>query len=141
MIHTHATTTRDVRIDETFRFRCARCAGVFGKPEGVGTGYGYGADEALTCYRCIGEMDARALADAKPGERFTHYLTRDKDGHYIIKNWPGTFKVSPYRVSLGHHNIGRTRTDAWFSYAGKAFHAVNIGDNQIARIRALKGAK
>ena len=120
-------------------FKCAQCGEV--KPvlqaEG-GTGYARRAgDDALVCYACCGANDARELAEAQPGARFVHYLTKE-NGNYVITNWPGTLKVHPFRVRHGRHNIGRTRTDAWFSYAGKAFHAVNIGDNQIARIRALK---
>lgn len=137
-IHETGTSARSAVHNETFRFKCARCSEVFGHPaDSCGAGYAVRDDDSLICYACCGELDAEALAAAKPGDRFTHYLTKDGTGQWHVSNWPGTLKVRA-GVKHGRHNIGRTRIDAWFSYAGKSFHAVNIGDSQIARIRALK---
>jgi hypothetical protein len=134
-IHETGTSARSVKHDDSFRFKCAHCGGIFGKGDGSGSGYAVAPDDSLICYACMGVKDRADLEAAKPGERFTHYM--EADG--TITNWPGTMKIRPHYVKRGRHNIGRTRTDAWFTFGGKPFHAVQIGEhNQIARIRALK---
>lgn len=64
-IHETGASTRAAVHDETFRFKCARCGGVFARPDGIGTGYAVRPDDSLICYSCCGELDAAELASAE----------------------------------------------------------------------------
>lgn len=134
MLHTKGTTTRAAKHDDTFRFKCHQCGGIFASPDTGGTGYAVDREDRLICYACCGLNDAAELRNMKPGDRTVHYL----DGRDMVTNWPGTLQIKPYSVKHGRHNIGRTRVDVWFMFEGKPFHGVNIGDNQLLRIRAVK---
>lgn len=136
-----------------FKWQCAQCSTIGGPtPEGSytgGTGYAVRrTDDALICYACCGLNDAEELRTMAPGARTTHYLSGgpgrwkgDDARPWEVSNWPGTLKIKPWRVHKGFHNIGRTRYDVWFTFAGREFYGVNIGDSQILHIRALKGAR
>jgi hypothetical protein len=100
------------------------------------------------CYKCCAEDDRRSMIETG---KATLYLVKREIAPavhgagplmcYFITNWPGSleFKVGG-AVRHSRHNIAGSRTDAWFTGPdGKEWHAVNIGDNQIARCRRLKG--
>ena len=117
---------------------------------GCGTGYATGADGRTYCYECCGENDrADMLADG----RITLYLVRagtrdDAPGidrtrpHWQVTNWPGTLRfdcLPGVRVSRHGGGFGSQRTDAWFiGPDGKNWHAVNRGNNDIARCTRVK---
>jgi hypothetical protein len=46
------------------------------------------------------------------------------------------FTVARYRKS--RNNFGATRTDVWFYLDGKTWHGVNVGDNDILRVKKTK---
>jgi hypothetical protein len=46
------------------------------------------------------------------------------------------FTVARYRTS--RNNFGATRTDVWFYLDGKTWHGVNVGDNDILRVKKNK---
>lgn len=90
------------------------------------------------CYACCGAHDKAEMIETG---RAVLYLSKRPDGTWHIGNWPGSlsFPVRHNYVRKGSHNIARTRYDAWFiGPDGKEWHAVNIGDNQIARCRRIK---
>lgn len=89
------------------------------------------------CYSCCAENDTRDMIDTG---RAVLYLTEGPTDQFFVSNWPGSLKIEPYRVRKGAHNIAGTRYDVWFSFDGKPWHGVNIGDNQILRCKRIKHA-
>ncbi len=122
----------------TFRiFKCADCKRIKQSTDAMTTGYGsFGKSKRKVCFECCGKREARDMA--KTGKA-TLYLVSKKDGYHVT-NWPGTLDIRAGYVKRGGHNIGRTRFDAWFSFAGATWHGVNIGDNDILRCKRLKAA-
>lgn len=112
-----------------------------------GTGYVVTMDGKTLCYACTGKRDYKELLDAKPGQRFTLYLTGNRVDGYKVQNWCGTFSRS---VSMVSKSVGRffpngsrssvrvERTDVWFEIQGNHFWGFNKGDNQILHIKCLK---
>lgn len=120
----------------TYRvFKCSRCKRIRQSTSAYTTGYGTMPDKPRTkvCFACCGEDDRKAL---ETQDRITLYLVKRKDRYFVV-NWPGTLEIPVY-VREGRHNIGRTRFDTWFSVAGKHWHGVNIGDNDILRCKRVK---
>lgn len=110
-------------------------------------------DEIDTHNRLLGEAEFAAL---KKNGRGIMYLTREKVAdtvidsgsqrvnaecvRYYVSLWSGTGKtrVSYQRKSF-HNMAGKDgRTDVWFTLDGSNWHGVNIGDNQICRVRRCK---
>ena len=90
-----------------------------------------------------GNNRARDVADMVETGTATLYLVKDKAGQYEITNWHGSLRLHVYHVRTSPYGggFGSQRTDAWFTGPdGKAWHAVNRGDNQVARCRRLKGS-
>lgn len=103
------------------------------------TGYGEDIHGKKSCYACCAEHEREAM---RVTGRATLYLSRAPDKTYKITDWPGHLLIHPYRVQHGKHNIARTRTDAWFSFEGTAWHGVSYGDNtMIIHCRRLKGKR
>lgn len=112
-----------------------------------GTGYGTDADGKRHCYACCAAIDRAAMVATG---RATLYLvqrefTDSADGtkfkRWRVVNWPGSLEF-PVRgpVSHGKGGFGAQRTDAWFAGPdGYVWHAINRGDNQIARCKRTKG--
>jgi hypothetical protein len=127
-------------------FRCIDCG--HAKPmsgHGCGTGYGIRPDNFLSCYECCGGKDAEAM---ERDGRATLYLVTDRtdsDGRkrYAVTNWPGTLRIPLHgQPRQSWHNMaGRNgRRDVWFAWRGRNWHGVNIGDSDILRVNAIKGA-
>ncbi len=106
----------------------------------ITTGYGTDSNGSRSCYACIAVQDrAQMIADGKA----CLYLSRDADG-YKVGNWPGSLTFRAYGVKFSRNGgrFGAQRTDAYFiGTDGKEWHAVNRGDNQVARCRRLVGRK
>ena len=115
---------------------CDDCGNHILAPVGSGgTGYAHTNDGKRICYACCAIRDKQQMRDKG---KITLYLTQEKS-HYVIGNWPGTFKVSPFRVKVGRHNMAGKRYDAYFSFEGKPWKGVTYGDNtQICHCRQLK---
>lgn len=138
-------------------FICADCQSAKPIESQGGTGYASLADGSKICYQCCAVRDAELM---RTDGRAVLYLSVDHDSledagvsheyntrngihprnyGWILTNWPGTLRLIPFRVRKGRHNIGRIRFDVWFTGPdGKAWHGVNIGDNQICRCKRLK---
>lgn len=112
--------------------------------DGLGTGYGINADGSKTCYACVALVDARALRETG---RLTGYLSLNgsKNINAVhsglsgkFTNWPGTLSIPVYSVRKSRNNFGASRFDFWFDWEGSRYWGVNIGDNDIARVRRIK---
>lgn len=57
-----------------------------------------------------------------------------------VSNWTGSISLPADRVSSSWHNMAGKdgRTDVWFRINGVRWHGVNIGDNQILRVKRVK---
>lgn len=129
-------------------------------------GTGYGVDHATgtrKCYACCAQSERASMIATG---RATLYLVRrsvtvapsDTDGRpleetaalranpkatvmrYFVTDWAGEleFKTLP-GIRHGAGGFGSQRTDAWFvGPDGFVWHAVNRGDNDIARCRRTK---
>lgn len=90
----------------------------------------------------------RLLADAEWAGMLKHgkgilYLTRDAEGVYYASDWPSVHKIRVSHVRKSWHNMAGKdgRTDVHFILDGSTWHGVNIGDNQILRVKRTKGGK
>lgn len=122
----------------TFNFHCAVCNTdkTHTNPEGFGgTGYAVRSDGGKICYDCCGRLDAESLENLAPGEKYVLYLSNNR-----IVNWPGSLKIPVTSQRKSWHNFAgkNGRTDIWFTFKGNRYHGVNVGDNQILRVRKLK---
>lgn len=119
------------------KFTCSLCRKEKEVNQNGGTGYGTNDQGQKICYSCIGRQDQTEIANAKPGQKFVHYLIKE-NGHFVVSNWPGTWKANPFRVSIGRHNMAGKRYDVYIAYNGRKFHGVTYGDQtQICRIKCL----
>ena len=89
----------------------------------------------------------RLLADASWTAMLKHgqgmlYLTKGTDGiAWYASDWPSIHKVPIRTRRTSFHNFAgqNGRTDVWFQLGGSEWHGINIGDNQILRVKRLKG--
>ena len=113
---------------------CSKCNQAFKATEHT-PGYGVKADGSKVCFECCGLEDLAELKALTGNAKKVLYLANNE-----VTNWPGTLKIKPSNIRTSNHNMaGRNgRTDVWFRVGGKQFHGVNIGDNQILRVKAVK---
>lgn len=122
-------------------FRCTVCKRTLPVRTEGGTGYGlHGKAKKKVCYDCCAELDKKRMQ--KTGTAFL-YLTKDATGSWVITNWPGTLRFTPYLVRKGGHNWYRVeRFDAWFiGPDGAVWHGVNLGDNEVLRCKRTKSRR
>ena len=86
--------------------------------------------------RLLGEMELQMLQERGRGMA---YLT-ERDGKARVSLWAGTVLAEYVHVQKSWHNFaGRDgRRDVWFYWEGAQWHGVNVGDNQILRVRRNK---
>lgn len=119
------------------------------QPTEISTGYGTDKHGRKICFECCGRLDARTLE--KTG-KLTGYLSYKQvprnyrtTGFFTVENgfftnWPGTLKIPVYAVKKSFNNFGAPRYDFWFSWHGRNYHGVHVGDqSQIARVMRVKG--
>jgi hypothetical protein len=115
-------------------FICDNCKQLRTNTSTFSTGYGRNAEGEKICFECCGLHDNQALRALKPGESMHLYFTKGE-----LINWPGSFRIKPYAVTHGRHNIGRVRTDAWFKFNHHEYHGVQIGvNNEVMRVTRVK---
>jgi len=93
--------------------------------------------EIDTHNRLLGEAEFEAI---KKRGRGILYLTK-QGGNYVVGTWAsGADKISVWRARVSWHNMAGKdgRTDVWFNLDGSTWHGVNIGDNQICRVKRCK---
>ena len=115
--------------------------------EAFSTGYGTDSAGKTLCYACCAARDrADMIATGRTalylqetdGSRVEPFTSRDR---MRVTNWPGSlsFPVTHFRKSRNGGGFGSQRTDAWFAGPdGYIWHAVNRGDNDIARCKRTK---
>lgn len=94
-------------------------------------------DEVDTHNRLLGEAE---LAAIKKHGRGIMYLTRQPHGSYHVATWTGQGRTLCHNVRRSWHNMAGKdgRTDVDFTLDGSRWHGVNIGDNQICRVKRCK---
>lgn len=67
-------------------------------------------------------------------------LTGNDATRATVGTWDGSLAIPAYGLRCSWHNMaGRNgRTDFDFTFDGSRWHGVQIGDNQIARVRRCK---
>lgn len=104
-------------------------------------GTGYGIDSATNtrkCYACCAQSERASMISTG---RATLYLTHEGVGDWRVTDWPGELSFFAYdtRRSRNGGGFGSQRTDAWFvGPDGFIWHAVNRGDNDIARCKRTR---
>ena len=112
-------------------YRCNKeCVSIEGAP-----GYGSDAQGHHFCYKCCAVRDIEQM---KQTGTFTGYLSFQRG--WSVSNWPGSLRfplMGNGKPKKGRHNWrGVNRYDAWFvGPDGFVWHAINIGDNEIARCK------
>lgn len=104
----------------------------------ITTGYGTAKDGKRSCFECCANDDRRWMEEH--GEHDGLYLVRRANQHYVV-NWPGSLEFRAFDVMRRPHagGFGAQRTDAWFvGPDGWVWHAVNRGDNDVARCKRTK---
>jgi hypothetical protein len=103
---------------------------------------GYGTDEhgKRQCYACCAERERARMIETG---RATLYLVGPKAGQINMRvtDWPGHLEFIAWGLQRSPRGggFGAQRTDAWFTGPdGYVWHAVNRGDNQIARCKRTK---
>lgn len=104
------------------------------------TGYGTTSDGKRHCYACCAERDRASMIETG---RATLYLIEPKPGQINarVTDWTGHLEFVAWGLKRATRGggFGSQRTDAWFAGPdGYVWHAVNRGDNQIARCRRTK---
>jgi len=102
-------------------------------------------DEIETHNRLLSRAELDAIK--KHGRGCLYIFTKKRDASNArfpdtVGTWAAT---EPERIPVAHysksfHNMAGTngRTDVWFYLDGARWHGVNIGDNDLLRIRKLK---
>jgi hypothetical protein len=110
----------------------------------ITTGYGIDPAGKKHCYACCADRDrADMIATGKATLYLVQCAPRPLSAFskaHELTNWPGSlrFPATYVRISKRGGGFGSQRTDAYFTGPdGKAWHAVNRGDSQIARCRRL----
>lgn len=95
------------------------------------TGYGMDEHGRRHCYECCAERDKAAMRE---NGRATLYFSNG-----VVCNWPGSLKIVPNLggVRKSRNNWGAQRTDVWFTFEGRMWHGVNVGDNDILWCKRL----
>lgn len=68
------------------------------------------------------------------------YLTPDASGNWFVTQWTDGLRIPAYNIRKSWHNMAGKdgRTDVDFSFDGSRWHGVNIGDNQMLRVKRCK---
>lgn len=64
---------------------------------------------------------------------------RTIEGRIHVGTWEGSKNFPVTCCRQGRHNMAGERMDVWFNFDGSRWHGVNIGDNDICRVKRLKG--
>lgn len=107
------------------------------------TGYGTDPDTGKrSCYACCAAKERESMIATG---RAVLYLCAPYGGPtgkpYRVTDWPGelSFPVTSLQRSRHGGGFGSQRTDAWFHGPdGYVWHAINRGDNDIARCRRTR---
>ena len=129
---------------------CATCGKELPAKDGHASGYGLDSEGRKHCYQCCAEREkAQILKDGK-GMLYLCMVCPPRIGGYYyfgwltpteaaLTDWGGALSIPIKRVKRGGHNIAHCRYDVWFSWEGREWHGVTVGENtQICHIKAIK---
>lgn len=119
------------------------------------TGYGTDSDGRRACFQCCADKERASMIETG---RAVLYLTHKKSPEQLpgasmarglvvrweVTDWPGLLRFPAYGVTESRHGggFGAQRTDAYFRGPdGATWHAVNRGDNDIARCHRVAERK
>ena len=111
---------------KTNKFTCDICKQTKEFKSNHTAGYGINDKEQKVCYACCANEDR---AKMKETGKAVLYLCTNKQGDYIVTNWPDSLSFKCYHYSIGSHNWGLKRYDVWFDFEGRTWHGVTYGDN------------
>lgn len=136
--------------DKTGRKICHACAdarilecGHTPSPHEIFT-TGYGVDPATgarSCYACCADKERAGMIETGRAVLYLVDSQASTGRAFSVQNWPGSLSFPAYGVSRKPRGggFGAQRTDAYFRGPdGCEWHAVNRGDNQIARCKRAK---
>ncbi len=89
----------------------------------------------------LGQGEIEAM---KANGRCVLYLWEHNGVPIQVGTWASTVneRIGVMRYRTSRNNWGANRTDVWFRFDGSTWHGVNVGDNDIVRVRRTKaGAK
>jgi hypothetical protein len=120
-------------------YKCRTCGKVEANDKTGTYGVNYSVDLRGRKH-CLDCAHKRELKDAIKTGQFTAYLVDDTATSGRIVSFHGLEFAKVHGIRRSWHNMaGRNgRRDVWFRMAGRTWHGVNIGDNQIVRCKALK---
>ena len=115
------------------QFTCSRCGKTKTNKDKHTTGYATDNKGNKICFSCCANVDKEQMI--KSGKIVLYLNSRDK----VVSNWPGTLKIKVDTINKGKHNIAGNRNDIYFSFNGKKWHGVQLGNNSdICRCKQLK---
>ncbi len=81
------------------------------------------------------------LEAMKQTGRAVLYLFKGATGELYVGQWASQpfQRTRVWKVSHSRNNWGAQRTDVWFNADGSSWHGVNLGDNDIVRVKRIKG--
>jgi len=127
-------------------FKCIDCGEEKPILTEVGTGRALTDAGESVCYACCAVRDKAYMVEHGRATLYLSLAVRPRTWGGLtrvgtVSNWPGTLDLG-YKlpVTLGRHNIARTRYDVWFNGPdGHIWHGVTYGDNtQICHCRRTK---
>jgi hypothetical protein len=120
-------------------YKCRTCGkvDVTVKPGSCFGNYAIYRNGRKHCIDCAHKSELKAAI--KTGQ-FTAYLVEDTTTSGRIVSFPGLEFAKVHGIRRSWHNMaGRNgRRDVWFRMAGRTWHGVNIGDNQVVRCKVVK---
>lgn len=72
------------------------------------------------------------------------FYQKSSGGSFSTPHQVGTWasadheRIAIARYRKSRNNFGATRTDVWFYLDGKTWHGVNVGDNDLLRVKRTK---
>ena len=85
-------------------------------------------------------LQVRELETLKKYNKGVLYLTETGNREGLVSQWAGNVIARGVPLKKSWHNMAgpNGRTDVWFDFDGSTWHGVNIGDNQILRVKRNK---
>lgn len=124
------------------------CGHALGMHTGCTAGYGTDAAGVRSCYQCCADKERASMVET--GRATLYLVSRNVPASYgsgvsrqhYVTDWPGKLEfrtIGAPNVKRNGGGFGAQRTDAWFvGPDGFIWHAINRGDNGVARCKRIK---
>jgi len=91
-------------------------------------GYAKDDQDRVHCYPCCANLDKAWMAEH---DRISLYISKDGEGNWTVRNWPGSLVIKPARIKHSTMNCFGwkvPRVDVWFrGPEGRNWHGFNAG--------------